>query len=303
MPQDRIYCAANWMCPIEKNFAPKVIADLLVSLFGFITSLATAVILWLIETHTGHAFYSLTLWHFIPIGAMLSGFAGSSGYFLGSWVFGHRPTKLLLINILLVSATTFFLVFYLPYRTLEINGNPIHSLISFPEYLDVAFRSASIRTIRLSGGTSSVATPLGWTGYIIALLQIIGFSIGGLLAYMKLASKPYCEKCFRYPHSKGKRIYYSDRTDAIQSALPISNAVRIGDIASALDLQKAWGSPECTDHCSDTPGCFKSVIQIYHCPKCKSHNLKFQLEHQTGSSWTEVPQLTTIHITDQVIDF
>ena len=73
-------------------------ADLLVGFCGFVTSALTAVILWLIESTTGFAIYSWMVWFVIPAGAGLAGFAGATGYYAGSWFFGHRPTRLLLVN-------------------------------------------------------------------------------------------------------------------------------------------------------------------------------------------------------------
>ena len=83
--------------------------DLLVGVFGFATCLLTAVILWWIETRSGFAFYTWTFWFVIPVWAVFSGFVGASGYYAGAWVLNHRPTPLLLLNIVLASVGTFFL--------------------------------------------------------------------------------------------------------------------------------------------------------------------------------------------------
>ena len=68
--------------------------DLLVGLCGFVTSLITAVILWWVELGFGFAFYSWMFWFIVPVGALLSGFAGASGYYAGARIFSHRPTPL-----------------------------------------------------------------------------------------------------------------------------------------------------------------------------------------------------------------
>ena len=65
--------------------------DFLVGGCGLATSLLTALILWYIEQRFGWALYSWTFWFVIPVGAFLAGFAGASGYYFGSWFFGHRP--------------------------------------------------------------------------------------------------------------------------------------------------------------------------------------------------------------------
>ena len=95
---------------------------MLVSFCGLATSLLTAIILWWVELRFGFAFYSWTFWFILPIGAGLSGFAAASGYYAGSRIFNQRPTRLLLLNSLLVSVATFFTIYYLSYITLEIEG-------------------------------------------------------------------------------------------------------------------------------------------------------------------------------------
>ena len=58
--------------------------DLAVALCGLLTSLSTAVVLWWIGMRFGFAFYTYSLWLVIPVGALLTGFAGASGYYGGS---------------------------------------------------------------------------------------------------------------------------------------------------------------------------------------------------------------------------
>jgi hypothetical protein len=67
----------------------------------------------LVEQRFGFSFYSWTFWFVIPAGALLSGFAGASGYLAGSLFFGRRPTRLLLLNIVIASISTFFFIHYL----------------------------------------------------------------------------------------------------------------------------------------------------------------------------------------------
>ena len=116
--------------------------DFLVGFCGLITSLLTAVILWAVETRFGFAFYTWSFWFVIPVGALVSGFAGASGYYTGSWYFGHRPTKLLLLNIVAASVSTFFAIHYLSYITLQFDGKQVSDYIPFWRYLDIVIRSS-----------------------------------------------------------------------------------------------------------------------------------------------------------------
>src|SRR5207249_3554387 len=138
------------------------------------------VILWQIELQSGFAFYTWMFWFVIPAGAGLSGFAGATGYLAGSWFFGHRPTRLLLLNILIASVSTFFLIHYLSYITLQIEGKRVSDFIPFTQYLDIVIRSTSMefRVTRAATKVGSTGELGGW-GYIYALLQIVGFAVGG----------------------------------------------------------------------------------------------------------------------------
>jgi len=109
-----------------------------------ITCLITALILWWIEQRFGFSFYSWTFWFVIPAGAILSGFAGTSGYLAGSMFFGHLRTRLLLLNIVIALVATFFLIHYLSYAAMLINGKKVRDLVSFWRYLDIAIRSMSM---------------------------------------------------------------------------------------------------------------------------------------------------------------
>jgi len=271
--------------------------DLLVGLCGFVTSLLTALILWWVEAHFEFAFYTWTFWFVIPVGALLSGFGGASGYFAGSWFFGHRPTRLLLLNIIIASVATFFLIHYLSYITLQVQGKQVSDYISFSQYLDITIRSTSmgfyLRTAKV-GSTGE----LGALGYGVALLQIIGFAVGGFAVYGHLLSKPYCERCSRYLSGKGKQIRYTGDAEGLQA----TTALVLGDIASdaiasAIEHHKAFGNPshKKKDH-------LRSVFEVRHCKECRQHWVKFSIEKQSGNDWKEIPQLTVARFSDQVVN-
>src|SRR2546430_7079932 len=71
-------------------------------------------------------------------GALFAGFAGASGYYAGSVFFGQRPTRLLMLNIVIGSVLTFFFIHYLAYITLDIAGKTSA----------ITFRSQNIWTLQ-----------------------------------------------------------------------------------------------------------------------------------------------------------
>jgi len=270
--------------------------DLVVGLCGFVTSLLTAVILWWIEAQFGFAFYTWMFWFVIPVGALLAGFAGASGYLAGSWFFGQRPTRLLLLNIVLASLATFFLIHYLSYVTLRIEDKQVSEYIPFTQYLDIAIRSTSME-FRLRTVSVGSTGELGAFGYLVAVLQVVGFAAGGLAVYGHLASQPYCDKCSRYLSAKGQRKRYTSDADGLKSATAqVLESLGSGAVVSAVAQHGAFGSPSQgkSDHLC-------SVVRVRHCKKCGQHWVKFSVEKRSGNNWKEIPELTAGGFTDEVV--
>jgi hypothetical protein len=275
----------------------KTVEDLLVGLCGFVTSLITAVILWWLERALGFAFYTWMFWFIIPVGAGLAGFAGASGYYAGARIFNHRPTPLLLLNIVVASVSTFFTIHYLSYVMLEIDGRVISDYLSFGQYLDIAVRSTSmafrLRTVEL-GSTGE----LGGLGYGVAILQILGFAVGGLIVYFHLASTPYCEGCSRYFSSKGKQTRYTGDAEGLSgSAAQVFSDFGDGAIASAIEKHKTFGTPK-----FQKGNHLRSWIEVRHCKSCGQHWVKYSVEKRSGNDWAEIHELRNAGFTDRVVD-
>ncbi len=271
--------------------------DLLVGLCGLTTSLVTAVILWWAEIRFGFAFYTWMFWFIVPAGALLSGLAGASGYYAGARIFNHRPTPLMLLNVLLASVGTFFTIYYLSYITLEVQGKAISDYVTFGQYLDIAIRSTSL--VFRSRSTEIGATgELGGLGYGVAILQILGFAVGGLVLYRYLVSVPYCERCSRYFSRKGKQVRYTGDAEGLEaSTVQIFSDFSEGAIASAIEKHRTFGSPTFLrgKH-------LRSMIVVRHCKNCGQHWVKYVVEKRRGNDWGGIPELTTDGFTDQVVD-
>jgi hypothetical protein len=271
--------------------------DFTVALCGLLTSLLTAGLLWWVETTWGFALYSLTLWFVIPAGALLSGFAGGSGYYVGSWLFGHRPSRLLLLNIVVASGATFFLIHYLSYITLVIEGRRVSEYLPFSRYLDIAIRSASMDFRLRSVKLASTGT-LGGFGYVIALLQVFGFAAGGFAVYAYLVSQPYCAKCSSYLRRKGRHVRYTQDVEGLSAvtAQVLDNLGR-GETVKALEQQKGFGSA--TQTSKDQ---LRSIFAIMRCRKCGQNWLKFSVEKRSGNQWSEISDFSVSGFIDTVVD-
>jgi len=272
----------------------RTIEDLLAGVCGFITCLATAVLLAWIERQFGFALYTWMFWLIVPVGAGFAGFAGASGYYFGSILFGHRPTKLLLLNIALASLATFFLIHYLEYSTLLIDGKPVSDYVPFTRYLDFAIRSTSMQ-FRFRTAPMGTTGELGALGYGVAALQIAGFAVGGMLVWVYLSSLPFCEQCSKYLSRKGTSERYTGTPGLLQeNAEVVVGHLKANDLQAAVKAQQSFGGPD-----TGKEMFLRSVVVVRFCKKCGKHWLQYKVEKRSGQDWKEIPELTTAGFTDQ----
>ena len=271
-------------------------ADLLVGGLGFVTSLVTAVLLWGIEQRFGVALYSWMFWLVVPVGAGLAGLAAASGYYAGARLFNRRPTRRLLANVILASVATFFLIHYLSYVTLEVDGVRVSEFFPFSQYLDIAIRSTSM-SLGVRAAPVAETGALGTFGYAVALLQVVGFALGGFLVYVFLSDLPYCAKCSRYLRHRGSRERYSSDAETVaKTASTILGHIQTGSLTAAIEVHRGFGGPICRpgDH-------LRATIDVHRCTRCGQHWLKFSVDKGSDDSWREIPELTVSTFTQEVI--
>jgi len=280
--------------------AKSVAEDFLVAPFGLATNFLIGLLLWWIEARFGFAFYTWTFWFVVPVGALFAGFAGASGYYAGSLLLGHRPTRLLLLNIVIGSILTFLLIHYLAYMTLQIDGKDVSNYIPFSKYLDIAIRSTSME-FRLHGSKTGSTGELGSFGYVVAVLQVIGFAVGGFCVYAYLAAKPYCNRCSRYLSGKGKQIRYATDPEGLQTATAqLACHMANGEVGLAVaehSNSAGFGAAAPPKDCH-----LRSVIEVQRCKKCERHWVKFAVENLSGNDWKEVSGLTDERFTEQPVN-
>lgn len=272
--------------------------DFLISVTGYVTSLLTALILWLIQLKTHFAFYMFSLAFVIPLGAMVSGLVASSGYYLGALLFNHRPTRILLLNILIASVATFFIIYYFQFVTLTVNGKHVSDTMSFPRYLNAAIRSTTLQVDAESAEGVDTTSPLGNWGYLYAALQVVGFAIGGFLIYQHLGEKPYCAKCSRYMASMSRMVRFTpDTQDAKGVMYKIVTELQSGGIDAAMEDAKSLGHPK-----RDKIDTLCAATTIKHCKKCERRWLSFMVRAKSGRNWKLVKGASGSAYADPVVE-
>jgi hypothetical protein len=130
-------------------------------------------------------------YYVIPAGALLVGLVAGSGYGISSWLTGVRISRNLLLAVLLLQVTGYFVAQYIEFRHLvsAYGGGDV----GFFEFFDLTTRSFAFK-----GRDGSPGDALGGWGYVFRLLEIAGFAFGGMIAPLILRAKPYCETCQVY---------------------------------------------------------------------------------------------------------
>jgi hypothetical protein len=261
--------------------------DLIITASGAFTSVLTALLLYGVERVFEISIYSWTFLFIIPVGAGISGFAAATGYWFGAKLLNRRPGWILLFSILGVSMGTFFLVHYLNYAALVINGVPVRDAVPFGTYLSIVLTKSAIsfhlRTVSL-GSTGT----LGAWGYVYALLQILGFAIGGFTVYTFLLLQPFCGSCERYYKRMKRTFRFTGDPDLMKglvaTVLPLLYDKRLSEVEAAVE---SFGKPK-----PDKADTLRVEVSLWRCKACGERLLRFSVAKRSGDNWTDVDGLT-----------
>lgn len=262
-----------------------VVQDLIVTTGGFIASTATAWALYAIERWWGFSLYTLMAWFVLPAGAMIAGMGAAAGYYAGARIADSRPTRMLLVNMVLVSASTFFAIHWLRYDAFIV-GRGLEDQVSFWRYLDEVLTHQSM-TMRSHGAELGSTGELGAFGYVVAALQIVGFAMGGFVVYGALAKLPFCERCARYLANRGQQKRFADSADSFEAmAKALIGRWNASDLQGTLDLHRRWGLPKMSKACR-----VMSTFEHKQCPGCSINWLRYKAQSFDGRNWKPLPGL------------
>lgn len=265
----------------------RTVQDLIVTGFGIVTSSLTALILALVETKLGFAFYSFMWWLVIPVGALLSGFAAASGYYFGAKVFNHRPTRLMLFNMISVAVTTYFLLNYLNYSFMEVKGQPVSELIPFSQYMDVVLNHQSME-FRIRGAKLGETGELGSFGYVTAVLQVLGFAVGGLCVYGHLRSAPFCGACGKYFKKQSSVTRYTNDGDQLKGLYSgLIAELQAGNSVAASQLISGFGATK--QNVKDMK--LSAELKLWKCASCPQEFFESSVNQWNGKDWKPVSGL------------
>ena len=264
----------------------RLIQNLVITLFGAVTSMITAAILVFVELRFGWVLYSITFWFVIPAGAIGAGLIAASGYYYGARLLNFRPTRNFLWVIVAISAGTFFFIYWLKYVLITVDGNPIRDAVSFSQYLNYSLAHTAMR-FSLRGRTIRNAVDIGFGGYLYATLQIIGFAIGGMVVCGHLISLSYCDDCKLYLSKKGDQKRYFENPEEMQDSVAGFMAkVKDNQLQQAIQVHAETGSTAI-----NKTSMFSSTIEIKRCKGCEKHWLNFSAQRKVENRWKDIKDL------------
>jgi len=258
--------------------------DLVISLCGLVTTVLTVGILVYVEIHLAFAFYSITHFFVLPTGAIISGAAAASGYYLGAQWLHARPTIKILFNMLLISVGAYFSINYLLYRLLEVDGVAVSTLVGFAEFMEVVVTNMSLTIGRGNAETGE----LGSLGYVVAVLQVIGFALGGGAVYLFLRSKPFCDHCNRYYRKIWRETRFTGDAEVYVDAVA-RMAARAGSdgIDAVREQHRAIGTEKGSGETH-----LKAELSLLRCGVCTRELLTFKTYREKGNDWEAVDPLS-----------
>lgn len=273
-----------------------VAQDFAVASLGALTSFITAAVLAAVEIKWGYSLYSYTFWFVIPVGAIGFGFVAASGYYFGARLFNHRPTRLLLVNIVVISVFTFFLIYYLNYYFITVDGKAVRDYVPFLDFLSIVLSHESLQfSYRLHPIGSAVE--MGSWGYLYAALQVVGFAIGGFTVFGYLKSMPYCERCSKYLVRKEAQTRYTTHADSLADvANQMRQCVIDGHVQKAIDLHAVSG-----DENARKEHLLRSQVEIKRCKDCEQHWMRFSISRSVKGEWKDVSEVAFQSFTDEPI--
>jgi hypothetical protein len=254
----------------ERSDARTLSIEALITLAGIGTSLGTVALNQILQQELKFNFLSMSFWFVLPAGALIGGMAAASGYYGAARLTQTMPSRLLLLNMVALGASTWILSKWLPYSTVKLSdGTHVADALSFVDYVQQGAEHARL-SVGHRGRINALTTgELGSLGYAREALQLLGFMAGGLATYAALDSVEACKSCRRYANSD--TLLESVGHGALQEVLDSADVhlpELVGDAKAALGAKRLLGFS----------------LLLYQCPKCKREWFRPAVVYRSGNS-------------------
>ena len=257
--------------------------NLVLTLCGAITAVLVASLMFWVEQSFQLSLYSWTFWFILPVGAGLTGFAATSGFWIGSKFLHYRIRSFLWLQTLVVALGSYVLIQFLGYWNARFGEIPLHSVISFGQYLNLEIQASTL-TFNLHGHSLGTSGEMGLWGYAHSLLQLVGFALGATMVYFLIVDMPACEACNRYLKVFDKTTRFTADPTAWESLQRALGQFALSqDIGQAQDAHAAFGSSEAAPE-----AVLRAAFTRYRCPDCQAEHFRLATSNRPkGKKWEE----------------
>jgi hypothetical protein len=260
----------------------KLIENSSVALAGLVTSVLTAAIVTIIDIWTGFNVFTFSALVVLPAGAGICGFAAASGYYLAAKFLHKRPTRILLLQMVVIAAFTQFLIYWLEYKLLVYDGTHVADVVPFFQYLDISLTTAHMKIGR---SLQSDAGAVGSFGYWLAFFDFLGFILGAAVVYINLQSLPTCKPCNKYLRSTVKKKYGFSNSDEFGQFYDnvYVNPVDSPEFSNHVGLEYSSGKTE--------KGNINLTTTVFECPHCFDQSIQETVQVYNGRDWKDITDL------------
>lgn len=256
----------------------KVMQASTVAVAGLATSIATAAANALVDRLIGFNFFAFSFWFVVPVGSLVCGFAAASGYYFGAKFFHIRPSKLLLVQMVVIAAITQLLIYWFEYQTLYIDGVHVADFVPFESYMDIALTKQHLKVGRIG---QFDAGEVGQGGYWLAVLDFLGFVVGGGFVYFLLLQTPSCRPCEKYLRTlvKKKDSFGDVEEFTAYYEAEFSHPIDSPEFAEHVGKEHSAGKAQ--------SGTINMTTCVLECPSCGDQAVTETVQIFNGREWKD----------------
>lgn len=250
-----------------------------------ITCVLVAVANVVIDRIVGINFFTFKVWFIIPVGAIVVGMLGASGAILAARYFNIFPTILDAALMVVIAAATMVLIYYLDYATLVLDdGRRASDLVDFSTFVNLVLTTSHMRIGRGAGVDTG---EVGQMGYFLALIEFVGFLVGGAATFGFIQGLPRCAECGSYLR-KLKTKKTAELT--LEEGEQMLGLFKQGDLTTVQQLITWVPGERKFDPISK-----RAIItfDLHGCPKCKTEMIAAKVKAYNGKQWSDIPSLET----------
>jgi hypothetical protein len=276
----------------------------IVTICGLAVSALTLFVVHLLE-EADFSVMGFYLNYVIPAGALLVGVCSGLGFALSSRYLQVKLGWAYVWGMLLTGLITYWCAQYLTYSHLIERANIPAEAYGFTDYMRDSCELMSFK----SDNANEPAKPLGGWGYVVKLLEMIGYVAGAMIPALIVSGLPYCKQCQKYlkPHRSGylhspeiwseiKSLGKKERTAALEQVIAAigPRAMQGAGLLAKASLAETEAFVAQLAPQADKKAAARVLFAVEKCPTCDAHQVKVSLINYTIDKDSNTSVLVTL---------